>query len=146
MEQPTRTPPRPLLLLGKPGEALTALLRTASLRDCFVVATPETSTVEDLMIALRPTAVLLEASEFYLEGRALGGRLQARSRGSRIVFLDVDRAWALWMESEPGEGRDLRIVPCDLPRAGDGLMDLLSGSGAVRWTPEPVLPSLEPAG
>ncbi len=144
--QPPRTPPRPLLLVGKPGDALTTLLRTPALRDCFVVATPETLTVEELMRALRPTAVLLEASEFYLEGRALSARLRACSGGSRVLFLDVDRTWALWMEAEFGEGRDLRIAPCDLERAGEALMDLLSGSGGVRRMPAPVAIPLEPAG
>ncbi|HVE38656.1 MAG TPA: hypothetical protein VNM14_02130 [Planctomycetota bacterium] len=144
--QPPRTPPRPLLLLGKPGDALAALLRTPALRDCFVVATPETLTVEELMRALRPTAVLLEASEFYLEGRELSARLRACSGGSRVVFFDVDRSWALWMEAEFGEGRDLRIVPCDLERAGDALKDLLSGSGGARVTSETVAIPLESAG
>jgi hypothetical protein len=144
--QPPRTLPRPLILLGKPGAALESLLRTPALRDCFVVATPETTTVEDLLRALRPTAVLLEASEFYLEGRALSSRLNACSRGSRVVFLDVDRRWALWMEAESGEGRDLRIAPCDLERAGDALMDLLAKPGGVCRTLETVAVPLESTG
>jgi hypothetical protein len=143
---PRRTPPRPLILLGKPGASLEALLGTPALRHCFVVATPEASTVEELLRALQPTAVLLEASEFYLGGRDLSARLAACSPGSRICFLDVDRDWALWMEAEFGEGRDLRIAPCDLGRAGDALMDLLSGSGGVCRSAEPAAIPLEPAG
>ena len=143
---PSRTPPRPLILLGKPGDSLTALLATSALRDCFVVATPQTSTVEELLRALQPTAVLLEASEFYLDGRDLSSRLLACSPGSRVLFLDVDRDWALWMEAEFGEGRDLRIAPCDLGRAGDALMGLLSGSGGVCRSAEAAVIPLEPAG
>jgi len=144
-QQPSRTPPRPLILLGKAGDALTALLQTTALRDCFVVATPDALTIEELTRALQPTAVLLEASEFYLEGNALCSRLRACSRESRIVFLDVDRAWALWMEAGCGEGRDLRIEPCDIERAGEGLMDLLSETGGVSRA-EPAAMALEPAG
>jgi hypothetical protein len=143
---PRRTPPRPLILLGKPGDSLAALLRSPALRDCFVVATPETSTVEELLRALQPTAVLLEASEFYLDGRDLSARLLACSPGSRVLFLDVDRDWALWLEAEFGEGRDLRIAPCDLGRAGGALMDILSGSGGVCRSAEPARVPLEPAG
>ena len=143
---PSRTPPRPLILLGKPGDSLPALLGTRALRDCFVVATPETSTVEELLRALQPTAVLLEASELYLDGRDLSSRLLACSPGSRVLYLDVDRDWALWMEAEFGEGRDLRIAPCDLGHAGDALMDILSGSGGIRWSTEPAVVPLEPAG
>ena len=143
---PSRTPPRPLILLGKPGASLAALLATPALRNCFVVATPQTSTVEELLRALQPTAVLLEASELYLDGRDLSSRLLACSPGSRILFLDVDRNWALWMEVEFGEGRDLRIAPCDLGRAGDALMDLLSGSGGVCRSAGPAAIPLEPAG
>ena len=145
-QQTPQTPSRPLILLGRLGESLTALLETMALRDCFVVATPETSSVEELLASLQPTAALLEASEFYLDGRALSSRLQALSPGSRIFFLDVDRTWALWMEPECGTDRGLRIVPCDLPRAGEGLMDLLNGPAAFRALEEPSPIPLEPAG
>src|SRR6185503_10925921 len=124
--------PRPLLLLGRYGAALDALVRTPALRDCFVVTTPEESSVEELSAALQPTAVLLESSEFYLEGRALSDRLRARSPRSRILFFDVDRLWGLWFEADPQGSPDLLAAPCDLQRAGEGLMDLLRGGGAFR--------------
>jgi hypothetical protein len=137
---------RPLLLLGRFGEALSDLARAPALRECFVVTTPRESAVEELIGALQPTAVLLEASEFYLEGRALGSRLRRRSRASRILFLDVDRSWALWMEGESEETNDLLIAPCDRSCAGETLVDLLKEGAGVRRMAEPEAIPLEPAG
>jgi hypothetical protein len=120
---------RPVLLLGRYGEALSALVATPALRDCFVVTTPEEAAVDELTAALRPTAVLLEASEFYLEGHVLPRRLRRRSPGTRVFFLDIDRSWALWIEAGSEETQDLLIAPCELARAGEGLKDLLDGAG-----------------
>jgi hypothetical protein len=123
---------RLLVLLGKLGQALTALLETRALGDCFVVATPDTSTLEERTAALQPTAVILEASEFSPEDRALGSRLLACSPGSRIVFLDVDRgARAPGMEAESG-GRDFGIALSDPDQAGEGRRDLQSRAGPFR--------------
>jgi len=137
---------RPLLLLGRSGEALPALAGDPALRECFVVTTPRESTVEEMLGTLQPTAVLLEASELYLEGRALEARLRRRSRRARILFLDVDRRWALWMETESEESNDLRIAPCDLPRAGETLLDLLKGGAGLRRAALPEAIPLEPTG
>src|SRR6516165_2181244 len=144
-QAPPWTAPGPVLLLGKPGEALAALFGRASLRDCFLVATPETSTVESVARSLGPAAVVLEASEYYLEGSALVSRLRACSGGSRVVFLDVDRDWALWLEPESGPGREVRILPCELGRAGEGLRELLSGSEGVGGTLTAARAALEAA-
>ena len=137
---------RPLLLLGRSGEALTALAGDPALRECFVVATPGESAVEEMLGAIQPTAVLLEASELYLEGRALQERLRRRSRSSRILFLDVDRHWALWMEPQSEESNDLLIAPCPLSRAGEALLDLLKVGAGIRRASVPEAIPLEPAG
>jgi len=137
---------RAVLLLGKYGEALDALVRTPALGDRFVVTTPPDSDVGDLAAALQPTAVLLEASDFYLQGRELSRRLQERSRGSRILFFDVDRAWALWIEADPEGSQDLLIAPCELARAGEGLNHLLNGTGGFRRVAEFARIPLEPTG
>ncbi len=146
MDNDSTGSPRPLLLLGRYGAALNALVRTPALRDCFVVTTPEESSVEELTAALRPTAVLLESSEFYLEGRAFSDRLRDRSSASRILYFDVDRDWGLWFEADPAGSPDLLVAPCDLLRAGEGLADLLQGGGAFRRMAESRSFPLESAG
>ena len=127
------SPRRPLLLLGRKTEAISALARAPALRTCFVVATPDECAVEELISAVKPTAVLLEASEFYMEGRKIHWRLKERSRGSRILFLDIDRTWALWMEISSEETNDLLIAPCEVPRMGETLMELLNGTSTRRF-------------
>jgi hypothetical protein len=123
---------RPLLLLGRYGAAFRALLQTPALGDSFVVTTPEESSVEERSAALCPSAVLLESSEFILEGRAQSDRLRARSPRSRILYLDVDRRWGLCFEVDPEGSPDLAVAPCDLDRAGERLTELLHGLGACR--------------
>lgn len=121
--------PRPLLLLGINGDAVPLLTRAPGLRGCFVVSTPSDASVDDLAASLKPSAVLLDASEYYLEGSALDARLRARSRGSRVLFLDVEGPWALWMEVDPDEPGTLLIAPCEVEKVGESLMELLNVTG-----------------
>ena len=121
---------RPLLLMGRRGESLNALDGSASLRSCFQVATPRGAEVAPLVRVLRPTAVLLEATEFYLDGREVHATLRRCSPETRVLFLDVEGPWALWIEIESEEPRMLRIGPCETGAAGDALLELLETPGA----------------
>jgi hypothetical protein len=76
-----------------------------------------------MMVAQRPSAVLLDAGELYLEGRPLLSRLSAVLPGIRILFLDVEDTWALWVECGSGEDNDSCVTPC---RSWEASMMLLS--------------------
>ena len=121
---------RPLLLVGPRGGSLNALDGSASLHSCFQVSTPRGAEVASLVRVLRPTAVLLDASEFYLDGRNVHATLRSCSPETRVMFLDVEGPWALWIEFESEEMRMLRIGPCETGNAGDALLDLLNQPGA----------------
>jgi hypothetical protein len=121
---------RPLLLFGRRGPSLAALDGNDALRSCFQVATPLDAEVERLVRILRPTAVLLEASEFYLDGVKVHDALKRQSPETRVLFLDVEGAWALWIEIEPEGLRALRIGPCETVGAGDALLEFLEVAGA----------------
>jgi hypothetical protein len=119
--------PRPLLLLGRGKESL-HLLSTPLLGErCSVVRTAGETAMETMAAILKPTAVLLEASELYLEGRTILSRLKAGSKESRIIFLDVEGPWALFMEFESEETNDLRVRPCAVNALGGTLMEVLEG-------------------
>lgn len=120
---------RTLLLLGRRGESLKALEEGACLRSCFKVAAPPDGDVESLVRILRPTAVLLEASEFYLDGRKVHTALKHASPETRVMFLDVEGPWALWIEMESEETRSLRIGPCETGNAGAALLEFLETPG-----------------
>jgi hypothetical protein len=136
MEFGSSEPPRaPLLLLGRRGPSLTALADSPSLQCFFKVATPRNAEVAPLVRVLRPAAVLLEGSEYYLDGRKIHSTLKGCSPETRVLFLDLEGPWALWMEMESEETRDLRIEPCEAVRAGAALLDLLKPAGL----PEPRL-------
>jgi DNA-binding response OmpR family regulator len=135
-----------LLLLGLAEEAVAALSRTTALRDFFVVTASPKAAVEDLASRLKPAAILLDASELYLEGRQRCARLRERSGGSRILFLDVEQSWALWMEPETEQAHDVLIAPCDLSHAAEALVELLNGTAGSPPVRESRPMSLEPTG
>jgi hypothetical protein len=117
--------PGPLLLLGKQQESLHHLSDPRLGKRCSVVRTPGEASIETMISILKPTAVLLEASELYLEGRTLLSRLKERSADSRVIFLDVEGLWALLMEFESEETNDLRIHPCSVEALEETLMKFL---------------------
>jgi hypothetical protein len=116
---------RPLLLLGKQQESLHHLFDPRLGKRCSVVRTPGEASVETMLSTLKPKAVLLEASELYLEGRTILSRLRERSADSRVIFLDVEGSWALLMECESEETNDLLIHPCSMDALEETLMDVL---------------------
>ena len=117
-------PPGPLLLLGKQEESLHLLAPLLGPR-CSLVRTIGEAAVEAMASILRPTAILLEASELYLGGRTLHSRLKERSPDSRVIFLDVEGPWALFLEFEAEDTNDLRVQPCSVASLGETLMMLL---------------------
>lgn len=125
----------PLLLLGKQEESLLLLSPLLS-PGSSVIRTIGEAAVEAMASILKPTAVLLEASELYLGGRAIHSRLKERSPDSRVIFLDVDGPWALFMEFESEETNDLRIQPCAVAALGETLMKFL-GWGRSDWKATP---------
>lgn len=126
--------PGPLLLLGKPQESLQFLVDSLLFDSrCRLVRSPGEAAVETMASMLKPAAVLLDASELYLGGRAVLLRLRERSAASRVIFVDVDGPWALLIEHESDETNDVRIQPCALRDLGAALMAVLETA-----TPSPV--------
>src|SRR6185295_9588645 len=115
----------PLLLLGKPRESLHLLFRPLRTRRCMVARTTGEDAVETMASLLKPTAVLLEASDLYLEGRTILSRLKGREGGFRVIFFDVEGPWALFMEHESEHTNDLRVQPCAVDTVGETLMEII---------------------
>ena len=61
-----------------------------------------------------PEFVLADAQTFYLEGKALLERIRAASRLTRVIFLDTEGAWSVFMEPQGGDGAVTLISPCRL--------------------------------
>ena len=114
-----------LLLLGRPLESLPLLKDFLPSRRCSMIRTVDAVEVETLASVLKPGAILLEASDLYLEGRTILSRLKELSEGSRVIFLDVEGPWGLFMEFISDHTNDLRILPCTLDGLGETLMTLL---------------------
>jgi len=134
---------RPLLLLGKPQGSLHLLSYPPVGDRWWFARTAGEATVETMAGILKPAAILLEASELYLEGRTILSRLKGDSRQMRILFLDVEGPWALLMEFISEETNDLRVYPCAVDALGSTLMEFLeSGSGGSECETGPAAENL----
>lgn len=60
----------------------------------------------------RPDLVLTDAQAFYLEGLALLDRIRKVSPDTRVLFLDSEGPWSLFMEPRGGDGAEVVINPC----------------------------------
>ena len=123
--------PGPLLLLGRQRESLHLLSGFALGRGCSVVRTPDRGTVETMAAALAPAAVILEATDLYREGRAVASRVKESARGARVIFLDVEGAWAAFMEFDSDESNDLRVQACVVDDLGKTLLEFLGSGGCA---------------
>ena len=107
-----------------------------------MIRTVDAVEAETLASVLKPGAILLEASDLYLEGRTLLSRLKEHSGDSRVIFLDVEGPWALFMEFISDHTNDLRIQPCTLDGLGETLMTLLeSGKPEPEGEPDEDFPT-----
>src|SRR5207248_3208122 len=79
----------------------------------FRVATsPFGAAALEFLAENRPDFVILDSRLLYLQGVALCGALREHSPRTRVLFLDVDEAWSLFLEPLGSDGSDTRISPC----------------------------------
>ena len=61
-----------------------------------------------------PEFVLTDAQTFYMEGKTLLERIRAASPRTRVIFLDTEGVWSVFMEPQGGDGAVTLINPCRL--------------------------------
>jgi DNA-binding response OmpR family regulator len=71
----------------------------------------------------RPDFVLTEAKTFYLDGPSLLREIRKVSPGTRVIFLDTEDAWSLFMEPSGGDGSVTIINPCRREELLKGAME-----------------------
>ena len=69
-----------------------------------------------------PDFVFTDAQTFYLEGKALLERLRSASPRTRVVFLDTEGAWSVFLEPQGGDGAVTLINPCRIEELLNGAM------------------------
>ena len=67
-----------------------------------------------------PDFVLTDAHTFYLEGKPLLERIRAASSRTRVIFLDTEGSWSVFLEPAGGDGAVTLINPCRIEELLNG--------------------------
>lgn len=126
---PGDSDPRPLILVAdeRPGA-----LRTLSDRVCSerfrVLTCPFGESALDAIARRKPTLVLVDADRLYLHGNGLQAQVREVSAETRVVYLDEDGEWLLFIEPSRDDSTDLLVNPCPGDRIAEGLHELLNAA------------------
>ena len=71
----------------------------------------------------QPDFVLTDAKTFYLDGTSLLRQIRGASPKTRVIFLDTEEAWSLFMEPAGGDGAVTIINPCRREELLKGAME-----------------------
>ena len=85
-----------------------------------VVTCPRWDVALEYVAQHAPDFVLTDARTFYLEGKSLLDRVRAAASRTRVIFLDTEGAWSLFLEPWGGDGALTLIHPCRLDEMLDG--------------------------
>jgi DNA-binding response OmpR family regulator len=72
-----------------------------------------------------PRAVVLNAERLYMDGHAPAEQIRAACPHTRILFLDEDGGWLLFIEPSGAEATDLLIHPCPAEEMTAALEEIL---------------------
>ena len=112
-----------LVVEKEPGELRSSF---RLLQERFKVVTcPVESVALEYVSESRPTAVLLDADTYYLEGAAIVERWSTASPGTRVIFMDTDGPWVLLMEPARSDSGEMAINPCAIDQIGSAVNELL---------------------
>ncbi|MFN3485554.1 MAG: response regulator [Planctomycetota bacterium] len=73
-----------------------------------------------------PRVVLLDAERLYTEGHAPVEQVRAASPRTRVLFLDEDSGWLLFIEPSGEEAADLLVHPCPAEELSTALEAILN--------------------
>jgi DNA-binding NtrC family response regulator len=75
-----------------------------------------------------PDFVLTDARTFYLEGPPLLARIRAASPRTRVIFLDNEGAWSVFLEPQGGDGAVTLINPCRIDELMKGAIQAVEAT------------------
>ena len=117
---------RTLLVVDGDSEPLKELAARFT-ADRFRVATcPVWEVAFEYIAENRPDFVLTDAQTFYIEGMALLEKIRKVAPDTRVLFLDSEGPWSLFMEPRGGDGAEVVINPCsraELLKAAEEAVD-----------------------
>lgn len=120
-----------VLVVDADSETLKVLAAALSPVRFRIATCPRWDVALEYVAEHAPDFVLADATAFFAEGAALVQRLRAASPKTRVLFLDTEDTWALFMEPAGADGAVTVINPCRRRELVQG------ASEAVDTTPPP---------
>jgi DNA-binding response OmpR family regulator len=123
--------PKSVLVVDADCEMLKTLAASLSPVRFRIATCPRWDVALEYVAEHAPDFVLADAKTFYVEGSALVQRIRAASAKTRVLFLDTEDTWALFMEPAGADGAVTVINPCRRRELVQGATE------AVDTTPPP---------
>jgi len=115
-----------ILVADDRPRALSTLSEHVSPGRFRIVACPFGEPAFEAIAAGKPHLVLVNADRFYLDGNGLQAQVHAMSAETRVIYLDEDGDWLLFIEPSNDGGTDLLVNPCTSDRIAEVIDELLA--------------------
>lgn len=103
---------RTLLVVDGDSEPLKELAARFTPERFRIATCPVWEVALEYIAENRPEFVLTDAHAFYMQGMGLLEKIRKVAPDTRVLFLDSDGPWSLFMEPCGGDGSDIVINPC----------------------------------
>lgn len=103
---------RTLLVVDGDSEPLKELAARFSPERFRLATCPVWEVALEYIAENRPDFVLTDAQAFYVEGMGLLEKIRQVAPETRVLFLDSEGPWSLFMEPRGGDGAEVLINPC----------------------------------
>ena len=100
-----------VLVVDADSETLKTLAASLSPVHYRIATCPRWDVAMEYVAEHAPDFVMADAKTFYVEGSALVQRIRAASPKTRVLFLDSEDTWALFMEPAGADGAVTVINP-----------------------------------
>lgn len=107
-----KDPRRTLLVVDGDSATLQRLAERLAPERFRVATCPRWDVALEYIGQHAPEFVLTDAKTFYMDGKILLQRIRALSPSTRVIFLDDEDAWSVFLEPAGGDGAVTIINPC----------------------------------
>lgn len=107
-----KDPRRTVLVVDGDSATLKQLAERLTPERFRVATSPRWDVALEYIGQRAPEFVLTDAKTFYMEGKSLLLQIRALSAGTRVIFLDDEDAWSVFLEPAGGDGAVTIINPC----------------------------------
>jgi CheY-like chemotaxis protein len=101
-----------ILVVEEDSEVLRGLSAKLDSAQFRVATAPFGPAAFEFVAENEPDFAVFDSRLWYLEGVALCRKIREHSARTRVLFLDVEEDWSLFLEPVGDDGSETRITPC----------------------------------